>query len=54
LDRIDEVYKIGFNGSVQYIAQWFKIPAKEEDLLLFHGEKRTAEMNKMIEKLKTI
>lgn len=54
LDRIDEVLNIGFNGSVQYIAQWFKIPAKEEDLLLFHGEKRTAEMNKMIEKLKTI
>jgi hypothetical protein len=52
LDRIDEVLNIGFNGSVQYIAEWFKIPVKEEDLLLFHGEKRTAEMNKMIEKLK--
>ena len=54
LDRIDEVLNIGFNGSVQYIAEWFKIPVKEEDLLLFHGEKRTAEMNKMIEKLKKI
>ena len=54
LERIDEVFNIGFNGSVQYIAQWFKIPAKEEDLLVFHGEKRIDEMNKMIEKLKKI
>lgn len=52
VDRIDEVFNIGFNGSVQYISQWFKIPAKEEDLLLFHGEKRIDEMNKMIKKLK--
>ena len=54
LDRIDEVLNIGFNGSVQYIAQWFKIPSKEENLLVFHGEKRIDEMNKMIEKLKKI
>jgi hypothetical protein len=54
LDRIDEVYNIGFNGVNQYISQWFKIPAKEEDLLVFHGEKRIDEMNKMIEKLNKI
>jgi hypothetical protein len=54
LDRIDEVLNIGFNGSMQYIAQWFKIPTKEENLLVFHGEKRVDEMNKMIEKLKKI
>ena len=54
LDRIDEVFNTGFNGSVQFISQWFKIPTKEENLLVFHGEKRVDEMNKMIEKLKKI
>ena len=53
-DSIDKVYAIGFSGRNQHVSQWFKIPAKEEDLLLFHGEKRIDEMYKMTEKLKKI
>ena len=55
IDRIEKVYnEIGFTGSVQYIAPWFKVPRQKYELLAFHGEKRVDEMNKMIEKLKKI
>ena len=54
-NRIEQVYnEIGFNGKQQYISDWFKIPRHKHELLVFHGEKRINEMNKMIEKLKKI
>jgi hypothetical protein len=55
LDKIDEIYnEIGFTGETQYFGNWFKLPAKEEHLIAFHGEKRVNIMKQMIEKLKTI
>jgi len=55
LDRIDLIYKkIGFTGEENFVSEWFKIPADEDELLAFHGEKRVDIMKQMIEKLKTI
>jgi hypothetical protein len=55
LDKIDEIYnELGFNGHDRLISQWFKLPSKKENLLVFHGEKRINIMEQMIEKLKTI
>jgi len=55
LDRIDLIYnEIGFTGHDQDISHWFKVPSKEENLLVFHGEKRVDIMLQMIEKLKNI
>jgi hypothetical protein len=55
LDKIDLIYnEIGFNGQIQTLGDWFKIPAKKENLLFFHGEKRVDIMEQMITKLKTI
>lgn len=55
LDKIDEIYnKIGFNGELQYVSEWFKLPKLKENLLAFHGEKRIDVMQQMIKKLKTI
>lgn len=54
-EKIDKVYKvIGFNGTDQYISEWFKIPSKKENLLAFHGQKNIAEMQKMLNKLKQL
>lgn len=52
LSTIDEVHKIGFNGTNNHIRQWFKIPAKKELLLFFHGEKCIDNMSSMIEEIK--
>jgi hypothetical protein len=49
---IDEVYGIGFAGENRSIREWLKIPAKEELLLFFHGEKNPENMALMIEKIK--
>lgn len=55
LDRIDVVYKeIGFKGYNNLVSEWFKIPAHENELLAFHGEKRVDVMKQMTNKLKTI
>ena len=55
LDRIDKIYhEIGFNGKTNMISEWFKLPSKKENLLVFHGEKRVHVMEQMIEKLKNI
>lgn len=55
LDRIDKIYyEIGFNGKTNMISEWFKLPSKKENLLVFHGEKRVHVMEQIIEKLKTI
>ena len=54
-EKIDKVYKtIGFNGKDQMISEWFKIPSKEENLLVFHGQKDINEMKKMLNKLKAL
>jgi hypothetical protein len=55
VERIDKVYKqFGFTGQTQMISDWFKIPEKEEYLLVFHGEKRIDIMKQMINKLKYV
>jgi len=55
LDKIDKIYdEIGFTGETQYFGDWFKLPAKREYLLTFHGEKRVDIMKLMTEKLKSI
>jgi hypothetical protein len=51
---IDKVYdEVGFTGHDNLLDNWLRIPAKEENLLFFHGEKNIENLNKMIEKLKT-
>lgn len=55
LDKIDKIYKdFGFTGEHQYISDWFKIPAYENELLAFHGEKRVDVMKQMTNKLKNL
>lgn len=49
---IDEVYGIGFSGQNRLIREWLKIPAKEELLLFFHGEKNPESMTLMINDIK--
>jgi glycosyltransferase involved in cell wall biosynthesis len=52
-NRVDEVYsKCTFTGYPQLLGDWFRLPAHKEDLLVFHGEKRLDEMQKMIDKIK--
>ena len=48
LDRIDEIY---FTGENNLIREWVKIPASEDKLLFFHGEKKKDVMLQMINKL---
>jgi hypothetical protein len=52
LSTIDEVYGIGFVGKYRFIREWLKIPAREELLLFFHGEKNPEKMAAMIEEIK--
>ena len=55
LETIDEVYnKLGFTGVARDIKPWLKIPARKEELLFFHGEKRVEVMDKMIIKIKQL
>ena len=55
LETIDEIYSnLKFTGKTQDIRQWLKLPAKKEELLFFHGEKRIDIMNKMIIKIKQL
>ena len=55
LDTIDKIYKqIGFTGKENDISSWFKIPASEERLLFFHGEKNKLVMQEMISKLEQV
>ena len=49
---IEEVYNIGFSGESNHIRDWVKIPATEEKLLFFHGEKNPENMSMMIESMK--
>lgn len=49
---IDEVYDIGFSGKNNMIRDWVKIPADEEKLLFFHGEKNIESMSLMIENIR--
>ena len=52
-NRIEEVYtKCTFTGQPQLLGEWFRLPAYKENLLVFHGEKRIDEMQKMIDKIK--
>jgi glycosyltransferase involved in cell wall biosynthesis len=51
--RVEEVYtKVNFTGYYQMFEDWYKVPSCKEDLLVFHGEKRLSEMQKMIDKIK--
>lgn len=51
---VDEVYtKLGFTGRTQSVRAWLKVPARKEDLLVFHGEKRLDVMEEMIKKIKS-
>lgn len=53
LETIKEIYdEIGFNGTVNHIRLFLKVPAEEKNLLFFHGEKRIDIMNEMILDLK--
>ena len=52
ISTIDEVYNIGFIGENHSIREWLKIPAREELLLFFHGEKNPENMTVMIEEIK--
>lgn len=55
LNTIEEVYKeLGFTGYSRDIRQWLRIPAKKEDLLFFHGEKRVEVMEEMIKKINNL
>ena len=52
-ETIDKIFKENlFNGQPRNIANWFKIPGEEKDLLFFHGEKRPFILEEMIERLK--
>ena len=39
VDAVDEIKKIGFKGEENHVREWFKIPATEDKLLFYHGEK---------------
>jgi autotransporter strand-loop-strand O-heptosyltransferase len=41
-----------FTGKPKHLDNWLRIPAKEEDLLFVHGEKRSEVREKMLEMLK--
>jgi len=52
-ETIDKIFKKNlFTGQPRNIANWFKIPGEEKDLLFFHGEKRPFILEEMIERLK--
>jgi autotransporter strand-loop-strand O-heptosyltransferase len=52
-DEIDEIYGNSiFTGTEEHIRPWIRIPSHEENLLVFHGEKRIDKMEEMIKKLK--
>lgn len=55
LETIDEVYNnLKFTGKSRDIRPWLRIPAKKENLMFFHGEKRIEVMKQMITKIKQL
>lgn len=55
LETIDEVYTtLNFTGKSRDIRPWLRIPAKKEDLMFFHGEKRVEIIKQMIIKIKEL
>lgn len=52
LDSISDVREIGFSGEKRHVRQWLAIPAREEELLFYHGEKDLERIEKMIEYMK--
>lgn len=46
-DIIDVYNKYSFPEGREFISEWKRIPLKEEDLLVFHGEKRIEKMKEM-------
>ena len=55
LETINEIYNnFEFTGQAKDIRPWLKLPAKKENLLFFHGEKRINIRNKMIIHLKQL
>ena len=51
IKSVSEVPKLGFTGEKRHIRSWLAIPAKEEELLFFHGEKNVDNMKNMIIKI---
>jgi hypothetical protein len=45
---VSEAYEIGFTGEKRHIRSWLAMPAREEELLFFHGEKNIDKMEMMI------
>ena len=43
-----------FKGAPYYIGHWKRVPARKEDLLVMHGEKRPEIMRQMAEKLRQL
>ena len=55
LETIDEIYNnLKFTGKNRDIRPWLRIPAKKENLMFFHGEKRIEVMKQMITKIKQL
>jgi autotransporter strand-loop-strand O-heptosyltransferase len=52
LDTITEVENYTFTGQTKLLREWTRFPAKKENVLFIHGEKRLDVMDKMIEQLK--
>jgi len=46
-----DIDNIEFTGSLNHVSEWVAIPAKEEELMAFHGEKDLTIMQNMIDKL---
>jgi glycosyltransferase involved in cell wall biosynthesis len=52
-NKVESIYKsIEFTGEPRILSEWFRIPGRLEGILVYHGEKRLDEMNKMIDIIK--
>jgi len=46
-----DIDNIEFSGSLNHVSEWVAVPAKQEELMAFHGEKDLQIMQNMIDKL---
>jgi len=51
LEEMDVIREKGFTGDEQVINDWFHIPAREDRLMFYHGEKDPAIMQEMLTRL---
>lgn len=51
VDELRKIYsnEIKFKGHPYFLGEWKRVPARREELLVIHGEKRVDKMNQMIE-----